>query len=548
MNRQRAFGYLLSLAVGLMVWKVASLLVSSPILPSPEATFQALMDTAFFDPAKTSAFWSNFGISAYRVVVAIALAWCLAFPLGIFIGYSQKMDRYFSPLIFLTYPIPKMVFLPVLFVFFGIGDTTKILLIALIVFFQILVATKEGVSAIDRKYIDSMRSMNATNRDILREAIIPAALPSSFTSLRIVTGTAISVLFFAEAFAGSTGLGYMIYNAWGLLQYTQIFVGIIAMSILGLALYEGFTFMERRLCRWKEIPEETETGDERSLLNKVVAFAQMIKLSHSVFAVPFGLAALVLLAKDNTITFAMVFWVVLAIIGARSAAMGFNRVVDARIDAKNPRTRMRHIPSGTLTMREGLIFVMVSAGVFVMSAAMLSPLCFWLSFPVLGVVMGYSYSKRFTAASHIILGISIGLMPLGASVAVIGTIPPGILVLGLALTTYIAGFDILYSCLDVEFDKQEGLWSMPSRYGVMNALVISSALHVVSFISLAALFWIYSMGMIYLVGTAVIGVMFVVEHLLVRPADLSRVNVAFFNVNAVISILVFASVLLGVYL
>ncbi|HEY3421321.1 MAG TPA: UbiA-like polyprenyltransferase [Methanomassiliicoccales archaeon] len=542
MNRQRAFGYLLSLAVGLMVWAIVSLLVSSPILPSPETTFEAFIDTA-----QTAVFWSNFGISAYRVVVAIALAWCLAFPLGIFIGYSQKMDRYFSPLIFLTYPIPKMVFLPVLFVFFGIGDITKILLIMLIVFFQILVATKEGVSAIDRKYIDSMRSMNATNKDILREAIIPAALPSSFTSLRIVTGTAISVLFFAEAFAGSTGLGYMIYNAWGYLQYTQIFVGIIAMSILGLVLYEAFTYMERRLCRWKEVPEVTEeTEDDRSVLTKISSYAQMIKLSHSVFAVPFGLAALVLLAKDNPITFAMIFWVVLAIIGARSAAMGFNRVVDAKIDAKNPRTKMRHIPSGMLTMREGLIFVIVSAAVFVVSAAMLSPLCFWLSFPVLGVVMGYSYSKRFTAASHIILGISIGLMPLGASVAVTGSIPPGILVLGLALTTYIAGFDILYSCLDIEFDRQEGLWSMPSRYGVMNALMISSVLHVVSFVSLASLFWMYALGTVYLIGLAAIGVMFVVEHLLVRPADLSKVNVAFFNVNAVISIMVFASVLLGV--
>lgn len=542
MNRQRAFGYLLSLAVCLVAWKMASLLVSSLILPSPEATLQAFIDTA-----QTQVFWSNFGISAYRVVIAIALAWSLAFPLGIFIGYSQKMDRYFSPLIFLTYPIPKMVFLPVLFVFFGIGDITKILLIMLIVFFQILVATKEGVSAIDRKYIDSMRSMNATNRDILREAIIPAALPSSFTALRIVTGTSISVLFFVEAFAGSTGLGYMIYNAWGLLQYTQIFVGIIAMSILGLALYEIFTYAEKRLCRWKEIPEETTATASLTPLKKIAAYAHMIKLSHSVFAVPFGLAALVLLAKDNAITFAMVFWVVLAIIGARSAAMGFNRVVDAAIDAKNPRTKMRHIPSGTLTMKEGLIFVLTSAAVFVGSAAMLSPLSFWLSFPVLAVVMGYSYSKRFTAASHIILGISIGLMPLGASVAVTGTIPLGIWVLGLALTTYIAGFDILYSCLDIEFDKEEGLWSMPSRYGVMNALVISSILHVISFAALAALFWIYPMGAVFLVGVAAIGIMFVAEHLLVRPADLSKVNVAFFNVNAVISILVFASVLLGVF-
>ena len=544
MNRQKAFGYLLSLAVALLVWKIASALVSSPILPSPEATFQAFISTA-----QTMPFWTDFGISAYRVVISIALAWCLAFPLGIFIGYSQKMDSYFSPLIFLTYPIPKMVFLPVLILFFGLGDMSKIALITVIVFFQILVATKEGVSAVDRKYIDSMRSMNATNKDILREAIIPAALPNSFTALRIVTGTSISVLFFVESFAGNSGLGAMIYNAWAYMQYTQIFVGIIAMSILGLALYEVFTYMERRLCRWKAVPEETaEETPGRSPLKKIAAYAQMIKLSHSVFAVPFGLAALVLLAKDNTITFTMVFWVVLAIIGARSAAMGFNRVVDASIDAKNPRTKMRHIPSGTLSMKEGLVFVIVSAAVFVMSAAMLSPLCFWLSFPVLAVVMGYSYAKRFTALSHIILGISIGLMPLGASVAVTGTIPLGILVLGLALTTYIAGFDILYSCLDVEFDRKEGLWSMPSRYGVMNALVISTALHVVSFAALAALYWIYPLGTVFLVGVAAIGILFVVEHVLVRPADLSKVNVAFFNVNAVISIMVLASVVLGAFL
>jgi 4-hydroxybenzoate polyprenyltransferase len=242
-----------------------------------------------------------------------------------------------------------------------------------------------------------------------------------------------------------------------------------------------------------------------------------------------------------------VFWVVMAIVGARSAAMGFNRVVDAAIDAKNPRTMSRHIPSGTLSMKEGLIFVLVSATVFVVSALMLSPLCFWLSFPVLGVILGYSYSKRFTAASHIILGISIGLMPLGASVAVAGTIPLGIWVLSLALSTYIAGFDILYSCMDIEFDRKEGLWSMPSRYGVMNALMISSSLHVVSLAALAWLFWIYPLGPVFLIGVAVIGAMFVIEHLLVRPADLTKVDVAFFNVNAVISILVFFSVLLGVF-
>lgn len=538
MNRQRLLGYILSLAVCIMVWKLAAVVIDSNVLPGPEETF-----LAFFDAAQTGAFWSDFLISTYRVAVSIAVAWLLAFPLAVFIGYRRRVDRYVSPLIFLTYPIPKMAFLPVIILLFGLDDLSKIILITIIVFFQILVTTKEGVSGIDQKYIDSMRSMNASEGDILREAIVPAALPSSFTALRIVTGTAISVLFFTESFAGSSGLGYFIVNAWNWGQYTQIYVGILAMSLLGIVLYEAFTFAERRMCRWREAPEEAA---DSPLLAKAATYARMIKVSHTVFALPFGLAALVILGRDHAVTFEMVFWAILAIVGARSAAMGFNRIADAAIDARNPRTKERHIPSGSLTTREATAFVALSSFLFIGSAAMLSWTCFILSFPVLVFLFAYSYAKRVTWASHLMLGLAIGMMPLGVSIAITGGASLEVLVLSMGLMLYIAGFDILYSCQDVDFDRREGLFSMPANLGVDRAMAISSALHAASVLCLASLYWLVPLSPVYLAFTAAIVVLFVLEHRLVRPDDLSKIDVAFFNVNSVISVLVFASILFGV--
>lgn len=541
MNKQRLLGYAMSVAACLLIWKAASLAVGSVVLPGPEQTLRA-----FWDAAGTSQFWSHFAISSFRVLASIALAWTLAFPLGMIIGYNRKTDRLVSPLIFLTYPIPKMVFLPVIILLFGLGDLSKILLITLVVFFQILVATKEGVSGLDRKYIDSMRSMGASEKDIIREAVIPAALPSCFTALRIVTGTSISVLFFAETFAGSSGLGYMIMSAWNWGQYVQIYVGILAMSLLGITIYEAFTFLERRSCRWMVHGEEEE--EKGRLWEKIVTYSHMIKISHTVFALPFGLAALVILNKDYAISAEAMLWIIVAIVSARSAAMGFNRVIDAGIDGRNPRTAKRHIPSGTLSVREATMFGLFSAAVFVGAAAMLSPLCLVLSFPVLAILIGYSFTKRFTSASHLVLGISIGLMPLGASVAVAGTITVATAVLSLALSTYIAGFDILYACQDIEFDRREGLRSMPSRLGVTPALLISTGLHVISIVSLASLYWLLDLSIAYLVCVALIGGLFVIEHMLVRPSDLSKINVAFFDVNSVISIMVFVAVALGAFL
>ena len=537
--------YILSLALALLVWKLAALAVSSPILPAPEDALKA-----FLTHAATAAFWKHFGISTYRVIVSIVVAWCLAFPAGMIIGYSRRADRLVSPLVFMTYPIPKIVLLPVILLLFGLGDFSKIILIGIILFFQILVATRDGVKSIDEKYYDSLLSMGATDRDILREVVFPAALPHSFTALRITTGTAISVLFFVESFATTSGLGYMIMDSWARAAYTEIFVGIIGMSILGLVLYETFRYLETKICPWRalegdELDDAPETRSVMRLLSRIIIYARMIKFSHTVFALPFALASLVLVWRIAPLDINTVFWIIMAMVGGRSAAMGFNRYADAVIDAKNPRTAARELPAGTISRHDVIIFIGASALLFVISGAMLSALCFWLSFPVLLVLFFYSYTKRFTWLSHLFLGFAISLVPMAVWVAVAGTLSPGSVVLSLVLLTYIAGFDILYACQDIEFDREEHLQSIPAVFGIRAALRVSTLLHVISVVSLASLYWIFALHSVFLVFVIVIAVLFIIEHRLVRPDDLTKINVAFYHVNSIISVLLFAAILAG---
>ena len=538
-------GYILSAAMALLVWKLAALAVASPILPAPEDAVRA-----FLAAAGTAAFWKHFGISAYRVIVSILAAWCLAFPAGIIIGYSRRVDRIVSPLVFMIYPIPKIVLLPVILLLFGLGDLSKIILIGIILFFQILVATRDGVKAIDKKYYDSLLSMGATDRDIIREVVWPAALPHSFTALRITTGTAISVLFFVESFATASGLGYMIMDSWARVAYTEMFVGIIGMSILGLVLYETFRYLETRICPWRasgedKVDDPVDGGTVSSILSRIVIYARMIKFSHTVFALPFALASLVLVWRSAPLDVLTAFWIIMAMVGARSAAMGFNRYADAAIDAKNPRTAERELPSGTISRHDAVIFIAASSLLFVVSSALLSALCFWLSFPVLVMLFFYSYTKRFTWLSHIILGFAISMVPIGVWIAITGTLSPGISVLSLVLLTYIAGFDVLYACQDIEFDRQEKLQSIPAVFGIRSALRVSTLLHVASVLSLASLYWIFALHPVFLAFVAVIAVLFFIEHLLVRPDDLTKVNVAFYHVNSIISVLFFAAILAG---
>jgi len=542
MRSSTTFSYILSVSIGLLVWKLLAMAVASPVLPSPEAAF-----SAFFESCKTTAFWKNFGISAYRVVASILIAWSLAFPIGVFIGYSKRLDKVVSPMIFMTYPIPKIVFLPVILLMFGLGDFSKITMISIILFFQILVATRDGVQAIDEKYFDSLLSMGATDVDILKEVVFPAALPHSFTALRITTGTAISVLFFVESFATASGLGYMIMDSWAKVAYTQIFVGIIGMSILGVILYETLSYLEKRICPWQYTESENEEEDISfpKPFAKMAAYLRMIKFNHTIFALPFALASLVLVSRVSPITLHAVFWIIMAMVGARSAAMGFNRLADASIDSKNPRTAVREIPSGAISKTDAGLFIMVSSILFISSSMMLSWLCFWLSFPVLCILFCYSYTKRFTWLSHIILGFSISLVPMAVWVAVAGTFSIKIGMLCLVLLSYISGFDILYACQDREFDRKEKLYSIPAVFGIKKALAVSSFLHIISFLSLVSLYWIFSLSPVFLIFAGVIAVLFVVEHKLVKPDDLSKVNVAFYHINSIISLLLFVAILSG---
>ena len=269
----------------------------------------------------------------------------------------------------------------------------------------------------------------------------------------------------------------------------------------------------------------------------------MIKFSHTIFALPFAFAAVILANREKPITFWMLFWILIAMASARSAAMGFNRLADHKFDTLNPRTANRALPRGIISRKSTIMFVAVSSFLFILSAAALNELCFYLSFPVLLVLFGYSYTKRFTQWSHLFLGFSIGLAPLGAWLAVTGTFSWKILLLSVALMTYIAGFDILYSCQDIDFDRKTGLFSLPANKGPNFALRVSCLLHFLTFFSLVTLYIVFQLKGIYLVFLAAIGILLVIEHILVNPRDFSKVNIAFFHVNSIISILILGAIL-----
>ena len=265
---------------------------------------------------------------------------------------------------------------------------------------------------------------------------------------------------------------------------------------------------------------------------------EMIKFEHSVFALPFALTGAVLAARGWP-TLRQTAWIIVAMVGARSCAMAFNRLVDARWDAANPRTQNRAIPAGLLSTGFVAVFTAVSAAVLCGAAWMLNPLCFKLSPLALGVVCCYSYTKRFTAWSHLVLGFSLGIAPAAAWIAVRGSLDPAILLLTVAVMLWTAGFDIIYACQDIEFDRGAGLHSIPKWLGVGRALKVSMAMHAAMMIPLVALALEMNLGWIAMVGLAAVGGLLVYEHSLVKPGDLSRVNPAFFNVNAYISLLFF---------
>ena len=278
---------------------------------------------------------------------------------------------------------------------------------------------------------------------------------------------------------------------------------------------------------------------------KIKIILEMIKFEHTIFALPFAFTG-ALLALGALPSWRQAFWIVMAMVGARSAAMGFNRWADRHIDAENPRTKTRALPAGLVSPGQVLLFIIVSSAVLVLAAAMLNPLAFALSPVALAVVFFYSYTKRFTFLSHAFLGLAIAGAPLGAWIAVTGRLELPALVLGLAVLFWLLGFDILYALQDMEFDRTAGLHSIPERFGVRTSLRISRAAHGVT---MALLFWIYHLlpvGPLYLAGVIVALGLILYEHSLVRENDLSKLNIAFFNMNGYISVTIFVFTLLDV--
>jgi 4-hydroxybenzoate polyprenyltransferase len=262
---------------------------------------------------------------------------------------------------------------------------------------------------------------------------------------------------------------------------------------------------------------------------------EMIKWEHSIFALPFALCG-AMLAASGLPSAHQLLWIVIAMIAARSAAMAFNRLADAAIDAANPRTSTRALPAGHLSSAFVATFVIVSSAIFIVAAAQLNRLALWLSPVALAVLLLYSYTKRFTRWSHLVLGFALGIAPSAAWIAVRGSLDARILLLTAAVTFWVAGFDILYACQDFQFDRDAGLHSIPRYLGIARALWIARAFHLIMLLLLIALLPAFALGKLAIAGVIAVAVLLFYEHSLVKPDDLSKLNAAFFTMNGVISV------------
>jgi 4-hydroxybenzoate polyprenyltransferase len=265
---------------------------------------------------------------------------------------------------------------------------------------------------------------------------------------------------------------------------------------------------------------------------------EMIKWEHSIFALPFALCG-AMLAAGGVPTLRQLLWIIIAMISARSAAMAFNRVADAAIDAANPRTRTRALPAGTLSPAFVSAFVVVACAIFILAASQLNRLALELSPVALAVVLLYSYTKRFTRWSHLVLGFALGIAPAAAWIAVRGSLDPRILLLTAAVTFWVGGFDVLYACQDYDFDSHSGLYSIPRYVGIGGALAIARTFHVIMLLLLIGLVAVFGLGKLAMVGVLAVAILLTYEHTLVSPRDLSKLNAAFFTMNGVISVVFF---------
>jgi 4-hydroxybenzoate polyprenyltransferase len=283
-----------------------------------------------------------------------------------------------------------------------------------------------------------------------------------------------------------------------------------------------------------------------SLIKRLNVTLEMIKIEHTLFALPFAFLGATLASRDlpaEPVGFwiSKFVWITVAMVGARSAAMAFNRLADKKFDASNPRTAGRALPAGILDNRFVWIFVIAASVLFVVAASQLNRLTLILSPVALISVLGYSYTKRFTSLSHLVLGWCLAIAPSGAWIAVQGRLTIVPVLLSASVMLWTAGFDILYACQDYAFDRATGLHSIPQRLGIPAALVVSRTLHALMFATLVAFFWAAHLGWIGLIGVVVTGVLLIYQHSLVKPTDLSRLNAAFFTTNAFVSIILFVT-------
>ncbi len=274
------------------------------------------------------------------------------------------------------------------------------------------------------------------------------------------------------------------------------------------------------------------------MLSKVRTILEMIKFEHTVFALPFALTSTIL-AANGMPSLRVMLWILVAMVGARSSAMAFNRIADLHYDKLNPRTANRALPKGAIKLAEVWLFTIVAAGVFVLAARMLNVLAFSLSPVALLVILGYSYTKRFTSLSHLILGLALGIAPAGAWIAVTGRLEFAPMVLSAAVMFWTAGFDIIYSLQDLEFDREQGLFSIPKALGRAKALLVSRLFHLATFGLLIWFGLLLGLHAVYWVGVGFVGALLYHEQSLVKPNDLSRVNAAFFTTNGVVSLAYF---------
>jgi 4-hydroxybenzoate polyprenyltransferase len=282
-------------------------------------------------------------------------------------------------------------------------------------------------------------------------------------------------------------------------------------------------------------------------MSKLTTYLSFVRFSHSVFALPFALTGALLAWREQPFSWTQVAWIVVCMVAARSAAMGFNRLVDVRFDALNPRTAMRELPRGVMSRREAAIFVLVSSSVFIFGASRLGTLCLVLAPVALVIVFWYSLAKRFTSYTQLFLGLAMAVAPVGGWIAAGGRGGAEPWLLGLAIGLWVGGFDILYACLDVDFDRRHKLRSIPVRFGVPASIVLSRAMHVAAVFAMAALWTVADLPVLYLGGVATVAALLVYEQSLVSADDLSQVKKAF-DLNGYVGIVYFAATALALYI